>query len=80
MLYLKVQHKTIKDEILPILKRALEEQHFILNLYVEGFEEKVVACPVATEDVTGACPTRPACPTCPAVPREIFTPLNLFSV
>jgi hypothetical protein len=41
-----VQHKTIKDEILPILKKALEEQHFILDLHVEGLEEKVVACPV----------------------------------
>jgi hypothetical protein len=46
-----VQHKTIKDEILPILKRALEEQHFILDLHVEGFEEKVVACPVKREAV-----------------------------
>ena len=51
LLDLKVQHKTIKDEVLPILKRTLEKQHFILDLHVEGIEENVVACPVKHEAV-----------------------------
>jgi len=54
LLDLKVQHKTIRDEILSILKRTLKEQHFIFDLHVEGFEEKVVACPVGPGDRTGA--------------------------
>jgi len=43
---LKAQRKTVKDEILPVLKRALEEQHFILGLHVKSLEKKVFACPV----------------------------------